>query len=348
MLDLLRTVGQARDPDEFVQATLEGVIELVPCAVATLNEVVPQADRVGVWTEPTTFHIPPGAAELLARLAGEHPLIRHYATTGDGSALRISDFWTTEEFHASRLYELIYRRMGIEYQMSVSFSVPRPSVLGLVVNRDGSDRDFSERDRSVLNVARPHLVQHWRNAQDQQRLRGLLDAASDVMTERDAGVVVLWDPPEEVTPGALVTLYRYFGRPSRTSPLPVRVARWVDSQRESVGRLSLARPLSAQLDGRRMVLRYLPAQRSHPGAIVLSEDRRQSSRRSVESLGLTRREAEVVRLVMAGATNAAIAVELHVSPGTVKKHLDNVYDKLGVRGRGALTAFILDLAPVDR
>ena len=45
-----------------------------------------------------------------------------------------------------------------------------------------------------------------------------------------------------------------------------------------------------------------------------------------------------------GQSNPAIAEQLHVSPGTVKKHLDNVYGKLGVRGRGALTAFVLDIA----
>jgi DNA-binding NarL/FixJ family response regulator len=33
---------------------------------------------------------------------------------------------------------------------------------------------------------------------------------------------------------------------------------------------------------------------------------------------------------------------LHVSAGTVKKHLDNIYSKLGVHGRGRLTAFVLD------
>jgi ATP/maltotriose-dependent transcriptional regulator MalT len=33
-----------------------------------------------------------------------------------------------------------------------------------------------------------------------------------------------------------------------------------------------------------------------------------------------------------------------MSAATVKKHLDNIYGKLGVRGRGPLTAFVLDIA----
>jgi DNA-binding CsgD family transcriptional regulator len=50
---------------------------------------------------------------------------------------------------------------------------------------------------------------------------------------------------------------------------------------------------------------------------------------------LTTREREVVALVAAGKTNAEIASELWVTPGTVKKHLENVYLKLGVGSRAA-------------
>ena len=50
---------------------------------------------------------------------------------------------------------------------------------------------------------------------------------------------------------------------------------------------------------------------------------------------LTDREAEILELVAAGLTNAGIAERLWISPGTVKKHLENVYAKLGVANRTA-------------
>ena len=53
---------------------------------------------------------------------------------------------------------------------------------------------------------------------------------------------------------------------------------------------------------------------------------------------LTTREGEVLELVAAGLTNAGIAERLWISPGTVKKHLDNVYAKLGVTNRAAAVA----------
>lgn len=50
---------------------------------------------------------------------------------------------------------------------------------------------------------------------------------------------------------------------------------------------------------------------------------------------LTPREQEILDLVAGGKTNAEIAATLWVAPSTVKKHLENVYEKLGVSGRTA-------------
>jgi len=48
---------------------------------------------------------------------------------------------------------------------------------------------------------------------------------------------------------------------------------------------------------------------------------------------LTPRELEIVRMVAQGLRNKAIAERLSISEGTVKVHLHNIYEKLGVDGR---------------
>lgn len=55
--------------------------------------------------------------------------------------------------------------------------------------------------------------------------------------------------------------------------------------------------------------------------------------------GLTARELQVVRLVAAGATNRAIAGRLRISEKTVARHLSNIFVKLGVASRAAVTAY---------
>lgn len=53
---------------------------------------------------------------------------------------------------------------------------------------------------------------------------------------------------------------------------------------------------------------------------------------------LTPREREIVELVAEGKTNAQIAAQLWIAPSTVKKHLEHVYEKLGVGTRTAAAA----------
>lgn len=55
---------------------------------------------------------------------------------------------------------------------------------------------------------------------------------------------------------------------------------------------------------------------------------------------LTPREAEILRLVASGMTNREVAGALFISPGTVRKHLENAYAKLGVRSRAQAIAVL--------
>jgi len=54
---------------------------------------------------------------------------------------------------------------------------------------------------------------------------------------------------------------------------------------------------------------------------------------------LTPRELDVLRALMTGATNGAIAASLGLRPKTVMHHSVSIYAKLGVRGRTEATAW---------
>ena len=49
--------------------------------------------------------------------------------------------------------------------------------------------------------------------------------------------------------------------------------------------------------------------------------------------GLTEREVEVLRLVAAGKTNLEIAEELVIAEGTARRHVANIYEKIGAANR---------------
>ncbi len=63
---------------------------------------------------------------------------------------------------------------------------------------------------------------------------------------------------------------------------------------------------------------------------------------------LTRREQEVVAAVVGGLTNREIAAQLGVTEDTVKHHVTNVFDKLGVSNRLELAMFAINHRLVDR
>jgi DNA-binding NarL/FixJ family response regulator len=61
------------------------------------------------------------------------------------------------------------------------------------------------------------------------------------------------------------------------------------------------------------------------------------------ALGVTAREAEVLLWVAQGKSNADIAGILGMAEKTVKKHLGNIFEKLGIEGRNAATVAALEV-----
>ena len=64
-----------------------------------------------------------------------------------------------------------------------------------------------------------------------------------------------------------------------------------------------------------------------------------SARRADNPEALTTRELEVLRLVAAGRSNREIADELVLSVRTVERHINNLYAKIGARGKADATTY---------
>jgi DNA-binding CsgD family transcriptional regulator len=63
---------------------------------------------------------------------------------------------------------------------------------------------------------------------------------------------------------------------------------------------------------------------------------------SLEGLGLTRREQEVLSWISEGKTNSEVGQILGIATGTVKIHLERIYRKLGVENRHGATLKALE------
>jgi DNA-binding NarL/FixJ family response regulator len=63
----------------------------------------------------------------------------------------------------------------------------------------------------------------------------------------------------------------------------------------------------------------------------------------LETLGLSPREAEILFWVAQGKSNPEIGTILQISPATAKKHLENIFSKLGTENRASATLRALEV-----
>jgi CheY-like chemotaxis protein/DNA-binding CsgD family transcriptional regulator len=120
--------------------------------------------------------------------------------------------------------------------------------------------------------------------------------------------------------------------------LPAALLPWL--QEAAAGRE--ARPLSTARGARQLVCTLQGKTVDDDWLVVLREV---SDAATVEAtmlaFGLTLRESEVLYWVAKGKTNRDIGDILGSSPATVKKHLERIYEKLGVETRTAAAAMAL-------
>ncbi len=68
----------------------------------------------------------------------------------------------------------------------------------------------------------------------------------------------------------------------------------------------------------------------------------------LREIGLTKRESEVMRLLVDGSSAAALAEQLSISPHTARHHIASIYSKLGVASRAAAVATVLRMSQSEK
>lgn len=340
LLDFLHDAYAVQSLDAFPDHVISRLPQVVSSENTSFNVVNLPRRRCVIVADPAEL-LTPESQRIFERYVAEHPLIAHYRRTGDGRALKISDFLTMRQFRRLGLYREHFQRLGMAYQIAVTLPAEPPLVLGFTASR--SRPDFSEHERLLLNVLRPHLVAAYRNAEaftGLQRERALARGA--VQAIGGELVSISWEGRiRGATERARGWLAAYFGGPPRAvDHLPDGLDRWLRSETARAGTADRVPPPRAPLvvegTGGRLVVRLLADREGL--ALLLEERRTVPAAASLESLGLTRREAEVLAWVAQGKTNAEIAAILGTRPRTVHKHLAHIFDKLGVENRTAAAA----------
>ena len=353
----LRELYAQRDLESFKHYILttigsvvpsESVIYVDPSVSVTVDD---PAGGASAWEAEPAFSSPglTEIVELHGSYIDENPLINHYRRTLDGQAVKISDFLTQSEFRRLGLYNDIFRRVGLDQWMTIV--LPHGPLAATAVSLGRSGKDFSERDRLLLNLLRPHLLQAYDNAAALTQMQQESLRIKQTMEKLDRAVVVLGEKGrlQWCTERAERWISEYFEPAQGAGHLPENLQRWVEHQRSAlVDQRDIPlpqHPLVMKRAGKRLLVRFVADTLEDHHLLILEEQYIALSAESLKSsLGITDREAEILLSIAQGKTNKEIAEDLYVSPLTVKTHLQRFYRKLGVESRAeALSRALLEL-----
>jgi DNA-binding CsgD family transcriptional regulator len=262
-----------------------------------------------------------------------HPLVRFHAYEGGRVTRRISDSVPFKRFRHSALYDEYYRRIGLDHALALPIHVDDRWLVSFVLNR--ARRDFTDRECALLDLTRAGLSALYRRALTLARLQSTADGLRDLLDASGASVVRLDLQRRvcEASPTGAVLLSRYGDAEAQPAAmLPPRLTDWLDAHARNAPGGSVECVLVRH--GDRL---HMHAFAASGGALHLVLEERLGAASAVRraQLPLTEREREVLRWVAAGKTDRDIAAILAISPRTVHKHLQRVYDKLGVETRTA-------------
>lgn len=167
-LDLLGAMSEsALDKASFARLGVERLPALVASEFTTLSICHLASGRREV------FGLPAGALNAEDRAAfdrhfHEHPLVRFHAYQDGRTAQRISDSLPLEKFRRSALYNDYYRRIRIDHAMALPIYVRDGLLVSFVLNR--TRRDFTDRERALLDLLRPHLAKVYQRMSTVGRL----------------------------------------------------------------------------------------------------------------------------------------------------------------------------------
>jgi DNA-binding CsgD family transcriptional regulator len=313
--------------EQFRSGVLAAIKTLFSCNTICYNEIVPPGTMTTWITEPTNALPGPVLRDAFMRNFIEHPILTHYARTGDIGSYRISDLLSRRQFHYLTLYNEYYRRSGVEYQLMTPILLVPGLMAGIALDRDCAD--FTETERLCLDLVRPHLVQGYRNVQALDLMKQTIEGTGTRLF-----IVGRTGHPVTGSDEAWRMIARYFNAAHARRSLPDELVRWINHERAHFAQESDAPspsvPLVVTNENGRLTVKFIWGGKVAGQDLILIDEEL-----AVIAPTLTRREAEILTWLSQGKTNAEIGEALSISPRTVKKHLEHIYSKLQVHRRTA-------------
>ena len=277
----------------------------------------------------------------------EHPVVRHCNQTKDLRALKVTDFLSQKQFERTGYYNEFSKHLEVRFQLIFYLINNDEAELTMLANRRA--RDFSERDRTIASLLRPHFAQAYQNGKTFSEMRRQEERTDAVLQSNHAGLIFLTDnlKVERLTGNCERWLNGYFARRQYIPvQLPDTLRRWVEQQRAFThDTLAIPRPpLVVEGADANLTVRFSQDARRNV-TLLLSEQRKSKlGRRRFHPLQvLSKRQNEVLAWMVEGKRNGEIASILHISERTVEKHVAEILAALHTENRATAIVRALEL-----
>lgn len=186
----IRDIYACLDIERISSRIVSAVSKVIPSIVVLYGKYSYGKDVVdqSVFVEEMASHGDFERMDAFARHAHEHPFInilcfqrtRPHPFRNDMeralrkqplglTAVKISDVLKDRQFHSLALFNEFFRPNGIKYQLGMPVSCGNGFHTAVCFNRD--KLDFSEKDRLMLNLIGPHIIQAYGNAESYAKAR---------------------------------------------------------------------------------------------------------------------------------------------------------------------------------
>jgi len=344
ILSFINTINTFQPFSKLQQTVREGLYDLIQHEVATWTCTDVRSGVVG-------FDIMPREFQILYNLFRNEDISRIYHLQILGSrSISLSDLVSKNQLHTTALYNEVMKPNGIEYVMTGKVFSDSELVWVLKIVKSSSKRDFSSKEKFILDILQHHINQACRNNLYFANLAKSVALFKPVGDQIPSGLIVVDSEGKVIFINRLAEEYlqSYFSCDLKKGPyspyrLPEEINMLIEGLKvENLSFFSFPKPLEKSGSGKKLKVQasVLPQKEdeSNGGFMILLDEGTDKV-----SYGLSKREIEVLKWTVQGKTNKEIADILKISSLTVKTHLEHIYTKLGVGNRTEAVALTLKL-----
>ncbi|MEP4077097.1 response regulator transcription factor [Haloferula sp.] len=311
---------------------------------ATIALLAPGPELLGIYGSGPSSQAGREEFGRVAALLPKHPLISRVDFTNPGSlGFTVSDYLEPGDYRKSEFNVGLPEAMQAEDSMAGGIMVGWGRISLLFVCRD--EGQFTKEDReifdAVLFTARA-VVERIAGGNMEKRFREYILGKSgplalfSLRTNREILPINFLSIRHSESWWGQDEAFRELDERSYQQVVEVMDGAWEDPAVARFARVEL------DLGSGPMAFHGLPKPDGEI-LLVLAESSEKSAKEDAVNAVLTKRQREIMEWIAEGKTSAEAAIILEISPRTVEKHLEAVFQRLGVENRIAAVRRFLDL-----